>query len=68
MAFRSIKRKTYSKIYSLFDEVKNDIIEYLKSEKVEKTLFTNFNEAIKKYIIYTEDNDNISLNNFDNIK
>ena len=68
LAFRSIKRKTYSKIYSSIDEVKSDIIEYLESEDIKKTLFANFNETIRKYIIYTEDSSDININNFDNIK
>ena len=67
LSFRSIKRKTYSNIYCSLEEMKNDIINYLKSKEIEYALRANFNETIKQYIAYCEQKNSINLNSFNYI-
>ena len=64
LAFRSIKRKIYSKIYNSLDEVNSDIISYLSDNKIESILMSNYIETLSQYISYTEKKSNVNLNNF----
>ena len=67
LTFRSIKKRTYSKLYQSLEEVKKDIINYLESVEISQTIKKNFNETLIKYIAYSERNKYVNLNNFDSI-
>ena len=59
-----MKKITYSNIYDTLNDVNNDVIKYLDSEKIKKTLYLNYKETINQYILYIEKNKFINLNNF----
>ena len=67
LSFRSIKKRTYSKLYQSIEEVKKDIINYLESDEISQTIKKNFNETLMKYIAYSNRNKYVNLNNFDSI-
>ena len=64
LSFRSIKKNIYSNIYESIDDVKKDVIEYLKSSDITKTLLYNYKETISQLILYSEKNKCLNLNNF----
>ena len=49
------------------EEVKKDIIYYLESDEISQTIKKNFNETLRKYIAYSEQNKYANLNNFQSI-
>lgn len=63
LAFRAIKKITYSKIYIKIDDVINEIDGILKDEKIKKTLLYNYKETLSEYLSYIDINNNINLNN-----
>ena len=63
LAFRSIKKITYSKLYDKIEEAITDIDEFLTNEKVKNTLLYNFKETINEFILYYNRNKDINLNN-----
>ena len=52
LAFRALKKKTYSKIYTKMDEIIEDIQNFLSSKDIKKTLMLNFKETVEQYINY----------------
>lgn len=67
ISFRSIKKVVYSNIYNSIKGVIEDVIKYLESNELEKTLLYNFGETISQYLLYSEKNISLNLNNL-NIK
>ena len=64
LCFRSIKRMTYSKLYKNIEEIKLDIINFLKSDEINKTLLKNFREALQQYLLYSQQHKYDNINNF----
>ena len=65
LIFRGIKRMTYSKLYNNFEEVENDLINYLKNDKIKNTLLYNFKETMEQILAYYELNMNQNMNNYE---
>ena len=65
LIFRGIKKMTYNKLYNTFDEVENDVLNYLKNDRVEKTLLYNYKESLEQFLFYTKSNINQNLNSFE---
>jgi len=63
LAFRALKKKTYSKIYTKMDEIIEDIQNFLSSKDIKKTLMLNFKETVEQYINYVNKNGQLNLNN-----
>ena len=61
LGFRYIKNLIYKKIYLNITELKNDVINIIKEKKIKQTLFKNFIETLKKYILFIEENINLDL-------
>lgn len=65
LAFRAIKKFTYSHVYENIEDAKNDVKKLLDSENINKTLYYNYKETIEKYLLYSNDKKVINLNNLD---
>lgn len=65
LIFRGIKRMTYSKLYNNFEEVENDVIDYLQNDKIKKTLLYNFKETMEQILNYYKLNMNQNINNYE---
>ena len=62
LSFRSIKKIIYSNLYNSIKDVKEDVIKYLKSDDISKTLLYNYKETISQYLLYSEKNNSLNLN------
>lgn len=65
LAFRAIKRITYSRIYKIIEEMVKDIEEFLGLEKTKNTLLYNFGETLTEYINYLNINKDINFNSIE---
>ena len=63
LSFRSIKKIVYSNLYDSLEDVKADVIKYLKSDDIIRTLSYNYKETVSQYISYSEKNACLNLNN-----
>lgn len=65
LAFRAIKKLTYSKLYSKIEDTIKDIDEFLLNKKIRNTLLYNYKETIEEYISYYDLNKHFNLNNLE---
>ena len=65
LAFRAIKKFTYSHVYENIKDIIDDVKKLLDAEDIKKTLYYNYKETIEKYLLYSNDKKDINLNNFD---
>lgn len=56
LAFRALKRITYSKLYDNIDEIVKDIYKFLNNESTKQTLVLNYKETIQHYLSFYEQN------------
>lgn len=63
LAFRAIKRITYSNLYNSIQEAENDITAYLENDNFKHTLLYNYKEKIHQYLLYSEKSSKINMNN-----
>ena len=62
LCFRTLKNHIYKNLYSSINEVENDLLNLLKSEKIKNQLPLLFKETLKQYIKFIKDNINYNLN------
>lgn len=65
LAFRALKKKTYSKIYLNMEELTADIKSFFESCALQKTLMFNYGETISHYINYVNKKEELNLNNIE---
>ena len=63
LAFRALKRKIYSKIYSDIEELMSDEKDFFKSKELKRTLLLNYKESIEQYINFYNKFKYMNLNN-----
>ena len=63
LVFRLIKNITYKRIYNNINSLKADVIEIIKSGKIEASLPRLYKETINQYINFIKINNYIDLNN-----
>ena len=59
--FRSLKAIIYNKLFSSIVEIRNKLIDLLKSEEIKKRLPYLFKETLKQYIIFIDYNLSFNL-------
>ena len=65
LAFRSLKRQLYKKLFNNINEVENEVKKYFEDNAINITLLANFRETLGQYKLFYEENQNISFDNFD---
>lgn len=62
LVFRLIKNITYKNIYPNINILENEILNIIKSGKIEKSLPNLYKETLSKYYTFIKNNQNINLN------
>ena len=63
LVFRLIKNITYKRIYDNINSLKADVVEIIKSGKIEASLPRLYKETLNKYINFIKTYNNLDLNN-----
>lgn len=64
LCFRSLKKILYNKLYEKKEEIIQEIELFFKKEETKITLNKNYNETLRQYISYSQENKSENLNNY----
>ena len=62
LVFRLIKNLTYKNIYQNINSLEKDILEIIKSGKIENSLKNLYKETLSNYDCFINDNKDLNLN------
>ena len=60
--FRFVKNIMYKQLYDNIEMMKKDLIEIIKSEKLNMSLKKLYKETLNKYLMFINENKNFNLN------